>query len=135
MTAKQYLNQIYTFDRLIEIQNEKIEQLRTRAEGSAVRYDRDKVQTSGSQDPLGDASVNLMAEMRKRDMYIARRKAITDKIESLAFTDNSSYLVLAKRYILKKSDKEIAFEMDYTLRHVSRLFSRAFKVFESEKMS
>ena len=86
MTAKQYLGQIRYLNRRVERLIDGIEYLHQKmSQVSAIRYDKDTVQSSPELDPMGEIYVQieekekeLADELLRRDEIVARITAMQD---------------------------------------------------------
>jgi len=131
MTAKQYLSEIRTYKRILRTLNEQISDLRHEIGGiKAIRYDKDKVQTSPS---------NRMEELIPRlikleEEYTAElihyNTEVLKRTKMIASLSNQLYVaVLTMRYCEGKRWEEIAIETGYTFRHITRIHGEALQEF------
>ena len=132
MTVKQYLRQLERLENLIDNKLAEIFQMRVLSQSiSAVRTDTERVQTSGTQDPLGDCLVRIeQLEERAAELvslYRERRMLIIQQLEGL---DNPIYYsILFDRYVLRMNFEQIADKHSYSVRHVIRLHGDALVAF------
>ena len=153
MTAKEYLWQIERWKQKIEwinnsstekIErlNQKIDMLYNQAMGmKAITYDKDRVQIS-PQNSLPEIIVlidetskeyakAITTERLKADRDIAKLQQkidlIVSQIESL--DDHRFVEVLRHRYLYGKRWEQIAIDMKYAFRHVTRLHGQALAAF------
>lgn len=132
MTTKEYLGQIENSSRMIQNKLSEIYQLKTMACSVGVSSDKERVQTSGSKDMLGN-TVSKIVDLEKEtdkmvDGYIEKRKHIISQIDSLKNKDY--YNVLTLRYVLNNTFDEISEKMNYSIRNVFKLHGRALQEFE-----
>lgn len=131
MTAKEYLSQVRFIDRLI---NSKLEQL------SRLRETATKATTTISDMPRSDSpdlqsmetTVVKMIDMEREintdiDRLVDLKRATVAAIAALKNTEQQ--LVLEQRYLCYKSWEQIAEELCYSVRHVTRLHGEALKNF------
>lgn len=126
MTAKEFLSQIRKCDNLINSKLAEIERLREFTTSITSTLKEDVVQSGGSPQRIADAIgkiVDLEREINADiDTYIALKKDIMDIIDTLdaPFCD-----LLYKRYFKYEKWEQIAFEMNYSYRQVTRMHGRA----------
>lgn len=155
MTAKEYLWQIERWQRKIEwIDNESVEKidrlnqriamLYNQATGmKAITYDKDRVQIS-PQNSLPEIIVlideaskeytkAITTERLKAERDIAKLQQKIDHIVSQieALDDHRFVEVLKQRYLYGKRWEQIAVDMKYAFRHVTRLHGQALAAFSS----
>lgn len=109
---------------------EEISNLRYMAYGTSAPANEERVQGSGSNDKLGAFVCKIIDTERYVDKIVAKRWEIVHEIENMDNTDE--YNILAKKYILQKTIKEIAIEEHETERHVLRLVSKSMNSFENK---
>lgn len=134
MTTKQYLNQIYRLDRMINNKLSEIYQLKTLACTISVTNDGEKVKASISQDRLGD-SVAKIVDMEKEtdkmiDELLELKKKIISQIENIE--DTNYYYVLFLRYIKRDTFENIAKKMNYSKQQIWRIHNNALNEFEKQ---
>lgn len=131
MTAKEYLARIQIYRSQLDTITLRMEELYTEAEGvKAIVYDKDKVQVS-PENRFEAAMIRLEAEAEKwaraRKRYEEEARKRIGMIERL---DNNAHVrVLTLRYIEGKRWEEIAEELHYSFRHVTRLHGEALTAF------
>lgn len=130
MTTREYLSQIRRYDKMIANKREEILNLRSMVYGISAPMGGDRVQSSGDKDKLGSFMSKIVDTEREMEALVSKRWGIVQEIESLDDTDE--YNVLAKKYILQKSIKEIGIEEHESDRHTLRLVSRAINSFEEK---
>lgn len=110
LTPKQYLNQAYRLNELIESHIAELRMLRETMDGlSAVQYDKDKVQTNNVSSPVENTVQKIMAQEEKInaeiDRFVDLKAEIHDEISKVS--DQTEQLVLRLRYIQFKSWPDI----------------------------
>ena len=110
LTPKQYLNQAYRLNELIESHIAELRMLRETMDGlSAVQYDKDKVQTNNVSSPVENTVQKIMAQEEKInaeiDRFVDLKAEIHDEISKVS--DPTEQLVLRLRYIQFKSWPDI----------------------------
>lgn len=136
MTAKEYLSQIRDIQDSISNNEATIRRLMSRATSiSATDYSKDVVKTSGKPYAKFETIIDGIAEIQKKIVrdnvnLIELEDEIRDKVNGI---QNRTYrTVLYKRYILMLDWQEIADEMNYTFRHVTRLHGEALQDFSKQ---
>lgn len=128
MDTKQYLNQIERLEKMIQNKLGEIHRLRLMSCNVTVSNENERVQTSGEKDKVG-AVVSKIIDMESEvDSMIDKRCHIVWQIESIQ--DTNLYDVLAKRYILGRTNKEIAAERDEAQETTCRILREAHTEFE-----
>lgn len=132
MTTKQYLGQINRLDRMIQNKLAEIYQLKTMVCSVTVSSDKDRVQTSGSKDKLGDM-VSKIVDLENKtdeltDRFINERSKIISQIDQIE--DADYYDVLSMRYVGKKTFEDIASATHWSIRKVFMLHDKAILEFE-----
>lgn len=135
MTAKKYLEQIQLLDIKINQDCERLERMRAAASGvSAMRYDKDIVQTS----PAGDRlclDVVRIVELDEQidaeiDSYVDGKNQIIEEIRGLGVP---MYVeVLYKRYVEYKTIFQIADELHKKDRTIKYIHKNALIAFEKK---
>lgn len=128
MTTKCYLSQVERLEKMIQNKLGEIHLLKIMACNVTVSNGNERVQTSGDKDKIGSVVSKIIDMENEVVSMIDKRCNIVLQIESIQNTD--LYDVLAKRYILGKSNKEIAIERKESDRHITRLFEMAHEEFE-----
>ena len=132
MTAKEYLSEVNDYRRIIRSIELQMDEARHQAEQiKAIRYGKDRVQTS----PTSDAMTQFMVRLDELgDRYMTnliKYRAEIDKrshmINQLANPTHAQILRL--RYINGLRWKAIASETGYTFRHVTKLHGYALQEF------
>lgn len=132
MTTKEYLNQIENSSRIIQNKLSEIYQLKAMACSIGVSCEKERVQTSGNKDILGD-TVSKIVDLEKEinilvDKYIQKRSHIISQIDSIGNMDY--YNVLSLRYVLNNTFEEIAEKTNWSIRNVFNIHGRALQEFE-----
>lgn len=129
MTAKEYLMQIRKLDTLIQIKQEELVELRTKAEVGSIRYESDGSSPTRDTGKQERAYLNLIAlkeEIQEENqLYYQKRKEILNTLEKL--NDSHEISLLYKRYFEFKKWEEIANEFKYTVRQVHNIHGRALQ--------
>lgn len=141
MQAKEYLNQIRKYDILIDNKKQMIFRLYSQAESITAAVGKERFQSSGSKDKIGDIVaeiVDLRALIRADVEKLTKVKAeVVSTIDKVGDADLIN--VLYKRYVHYKSWTDIADEMNFTERNVQRLHGKALlivqKLINPEKLS
>lgn len=131
-SAKEYLMQIGELEERIKQKEIQLQCLRETAGGvSAIRYDKDRVQTTILTDPIGrnmekvfDLEERILLD--KLELETFRNKIINEIHE----THDERYIkVLFKRYVEHKTYELIAVECHYTYDYTRVLHSEALRAF------
>ena len=132
MTAKEYLSQYQGLQRRIRSKQDEIEQIKTLMEGlAAIRYDKDKVESS----PTNDQMINGMIPIEDISNKIARDVSeaaaladeITDRIGRVK--QDSLEMVLREHYINGLSFEKICVNHHYEYRSIITIHGRALQEF------
>lgn len=111
LTAKQYLNQAYHLNELIDTDIAELDLLKSNIDGlSSIVFDRDHVQTSGYPASPIERTISKIEAMKERinqeiDALIDLKEEIRNAINQLQNTDER--LVLRLRYVLFKEWPDI----------------------------
>lgn len=133
LKSKHYLRQIRRLDDIINAKLEQIELLRTMSTKVTTNISDERVQTSGTSDKVGSSIVKIIDlenEINDSiDELIDLKREVLRKIEQI---ENDDYkLLITLKYLNFKSWEEIAVEMNYSYRHVTRLHGSALIAFEN----
>lgn len=134
MTAKEYLNQAYRLNELIESNLRELEQLEALATHiTSGDTSKDRVQGgSETHDRMGDTMakiVDLKKEINAEiDMYVDLKKEIRSRI--MQIKNNTEKLILKYRYLEFSTWEEIAVVLGFTFQWVHVLHKRALKNFD-----
>ena len=132
MSSKEFLNKMRYIDMMINCKLEQVAELRSMLLPGAVRYDKDKIQTSPSADVISDTMLKIM-ELEEKinadiDKLVEMKIVARDKIERME--NNVEKVILYKRYFGNESFENIAVECGYSWRHIHRLHGEALKNFD-----
>lgn len=132
MKAKEYLGQVLLLNEKInqkQIQYKELLHIATSA--GAIRYDKERVQTSLTGDSMSNIVskyVDLQQEINSDiDHFIDMKNKIINEIQSLS--DVKFIKLLFMRYIQGKRLEEIAVDLDYSYQYVKELHGYALKSF------
>lgn len=128
MDIKEYLNQIQRYEKIINNKLEEIEHLKLLATSiSASTYGIERVQTSGSQDKIGDTIAKLVDAQRELADNVVelmeKKQKLIDIIESVK--NPQYYDFLYKRYVEGKKLTVIADEMEYNEEYIKQFHGKA----------
>lgn len=134
MNTKKYLSQIERMDKTVQNKLSEIYQLKTLATNITVATDKERVQTSGNKDKIGDI-VSKILDLENEtslliDDYLRKKKKIINEIESMS--NKNYYHVLFSKYVEYKTMDEIAEKMDYSWRQIIRIHGSALMEFEKK---
>ena len=132
MSSKEFLNKIRYIDMMINCKLEQVAELRSMLLPSAIRYDKDKVQTSNNADSISD-TVSKIMELEEKinadiDELVELKSVAREKIERME--NDVEKVILYKRYFNNESFENIAVECGYSWRHIHRLHGEALKNFD-----
>lgn len=132
--AKDYLNQIQKTDRLIKRLTDTVSTLRSRLISQNYELKPDRVQSSGSKDPIGETFAKI-AELESEinghiDELIDWKKDAHTRIGKLADLDQQNILIA--RYIEGKRWEKISVEINFSIRQVHRIHGAALVAFAEE---
>ena len=132
MSSKEFLNKIRYIDMMINCKLEQVAELRSMLLPGAIRYDKDKLQTSNNADAISDTVSKLM-ELEEKintdiDELVELKSIARDKIERME--NDVEKVILYKRYFNNESFENIAVECGYSWRHIHRLHGEALKNFD-----
>lgn len=132
MTTKEYLGQIQRIDMMIANTCQDIQRLKELAVSITVPMGKEKVQTSGVGDIVGDNVAKYVTLEGQGDVaaWLEARHTIIMQINSLP--DYNDYYVLYERYVNNKDVVDIAKSMGKTRQHIDRLARNAMEHFERE---
>lgn len=134
MTVRQYLGQVKYINMRIDRKIEELEQLRAETTRMTTLLKPDKVKTSPKNDKLAEQVAQIVClenEIQKEvDNYYLAKKTIISQIENL---DNEMfYNVLHLKYILFKTNNEIAEKLGYSLRQIMNINAQAILCFDEK---
>ena len=129
MEAKAYLSQVRKYDRLINNKLETIASLKSLVTSVTIELKSDVIQSSGTKDKMASAVERIVDLEREIDRDIdqlvnLKREvmSVIDKVEDPVLID-----ILYKRYFRYEKWEEIAIEMNYSYRQVTRLHGQALQ--------
>lgn len=132
MTTKQYLNQIKRLDKMIENKLDEIYRLREMSVSISTNMDKDRVQSSGSHDKLGESVAKIVDLERETNDIVSelaeKKKTIIKQIDDMSNDDY--YLVLTYRFVQKMEFREIFLKMKISERKMYTVYRQALKEFE-----
>lgn len=134
MNAKEYLQQAYRLNELIDSNQRELDQLRALSTSiSAVDVSKERVQGGAdSHDKIGSIIAKIVdlndIINNEIDRFVDLKTDIHNKI--MLIPDNTEKLVLKYRYIEFETWESIAVELGYTFQWVHVLHKRALKSFE-----
>ena len=132
MTAKQYLKQIRKLDNLIATKLELLEKMRAMSTSVSQTFEPNKIKNKKLRNKTEDLIIKIVDLEREItddiDRLVDLKRAILQKIDKLENKDHIRILI--KRYVLYKTWEQIAVEMNYSFRHVTRIHGHALQEFE-----
>ena len=134
MNAKEYLQQAYRLNELIDSNQRELDKLRALSTSiSAVDVSKERVQGGAdSHDKIGSIIAKIVdlndIINDEIDRFVDLKTDIHNKI--MLIPDNTEKLVLKYRYIEFATWESIAVELGYTFQWVHVLHKRALKSFE-----
>ena len=134
MTAKEYLQQIYRLNELIEHDQREIELLRALITNVSVTNTENERVKGGSDnhDTIGDVIANIDEYERRLNSESDRDVDLRNEVHSkiMKVKNNDARLILFYRYMEFMKWEEIAVTMHYTFQWVHVLHKRALQDFE-----
>lgn len=130
MTTKEYLGQVGRLNKQIQNKLADIYQLKTMACSVTMTNENDRVQTSPEKDKIGMFVARIVQAEKECNDLVDRRAYIVSQIDQME--DVVVYDVLTQKYVLQKTESEIAEEKDRTERHIRRILSAARDDFEKK---
>ena len=133
MTAKEYLEQIELLDIKIHQKEEELERVRETAGGAAaIRYDKDRVQTSVMADAVERnvlKIIDLEEKIFQQKLQLTTlRNNIIDQIQDL---EDPRYIqILYLRYVNYEKFEKISLDMNYDYTYTRSLHGEALGMFE-----
>lgn len=133
--TKKYLSQVYNLNCRIENKKSERDQLRELAMSVSSFSNRERVQTSGSQDKMGDTVAKILdleTEITASIVeYLGKKEEVIRTIESVENTN--MYNLLYKRYVDGKTLTTIADEMGFSEDYIKHLHGDALRVVKKIK--
>ena len=132
MSSKEFLNKIRYINMMINCKLEQVAELRSMLLPGAIRYDKDKVQTSHDADTISDTMIKVI-ELEEKvnadiDELVELKSVAREKIERME--NDIEKVILYKRYFNNESFENIAVECGYSWRHIHRLHGEALRNFD-----
>ena len=131
MNSKDYLQQAYIIDKQIRLDLQKLEAMKASLHGRAISYDSDGTRSASRKNVMEDSIIRAVDyEQRintEIEMLTKKRSEIENDIISVP--DEILREVLTRRYLLYQKWEQIAEEMNYGVRHIYKLHSKALKAF------
>ena len=132
MSAKEFLNKIRYIDTMINCKLEQVAELRNMLLPGAIRYDKERVQSSHNIDRFTDTMLKVI-ELEEKincdiDELVKLKSVAREKIERME--NEVEKVILYKRYFNNKTFEQISVEMNYSWRQIHRLHSEALKNFD-----
>lgn len=115
MTAKEYLSQIRKIDIMINYKQKQLDELQHTADSITANVSSERVQSSGTQDRVGQIVAKIVDLQNEIDQDIDR--LVDVKREVMAVVDQldpTCIELLTKRYFDFKTWEQIAEEMNYS---------------------
>ena len=130
--TKKYRSRIERLDKMIENKLCEITRLRSMATSVSVPIDKERVQTSGEPDRLGEAVAKIIDLERETDeivdKFVDERKRLIEQIDSI---DNTNYYqILTCRFVQCEKLKALPYKLDMSERRFYGLYNEALKEFE-----
>lgn len=137
MDAKEFLNKIRSIDIMVDCKIEQVKRLEELLTGGAIRYDKDKVQSSVSNNAMADTIAKII-ELKEQinadvDLLVDYKSKARELIEQLP--DDVEKIILYKRYFDNKSFELISVECNYSWRHTCRIHGHALANLNKVMMS
>lgn len=127
MSAKEFLNKIRAIDTMVDCKLEQVARLRALLTGGAIRYDKEKVQSSIHEDTMTNTVAKII-ELDEQinndiDLLVEYKSRARELIEQLP--NDIEKIILYKRYFDNKTFEQISVECNYGWRHTCRLHGKA----------
>ena len=135
MTTKEYLRQTFKLDTEIYSLRETVETLESKATKTTTALNPNKVGNETINTNIQEDTVVKMLDLKnqiaqKENELIKLKETIFNQIYKL---DNQDYrILLTHRYINFKTFEEIAVDMNYSYRHITRMHGWALQEFEKD---
>lgn len=133
LTAKEYLGQLEVIDTKIQQMLEELDDLMTDSTSTGgIDYSKERVQTSGSKDSLGDTVVRYVSLNDTINAEIDEFADIKHKvIKEIQSLNVKNYIeVLFKVYVQYKSIKVASDEMKMSYQYARNIHKKALEAFE-----
>lgn len=135
MNVKEYLNQANDLERKIKILKREIEKMRILASSPrAVKYDGERVQSSGQYDPLAVTVTNIMEREEALSCLINQYLKKKELLESqITMMNNAFYAdVLYGKYVAGLSFFDLAYQIGKERRQTIRIHNKAISEFKEQ---
>lgn len=128
MTPKEYLSQAFSIDRKINLDIEKLKEMRSSLYGRAVSYENDGSQHSTSGSNSIESALLKVVEYEEKinaeiDELVNKRLEIEKAIRMV--NDEVLQEILTRRYLQFQKWERIAVEMHYSIQWVFKLHGQA----------
>ena len=120
MNAEQYLKRIAELISKIENKQQKADDRMGDAYPGAIRYDQERVQSSGAKDNMANAVIDSVDIQQEIQGYKRELQEIESKLDKLSAVDPDAYHVLYQLYFLHKSYRQIAFAKNKSISWVKQ---------------
>lgn len=135
MNARQYLEQLEALDSKIQIDLQLLQEKKIKATGGgAIRYDKDKVQSSIVGSKMESDVCNYVEFEKAIELRIKRYEEAKEKIiDQIKELNVSAYIdILFKVYMQYKPLKQVAYEMGRSYKYVRTKHIEALQEFENK---
>lgn len=135
--AKDYFAQIRKTDRLIQRLKGAVATLRSGLTGQSYELKSDKVQSSGSMNPLEDAMIKISDLENKIQNRIAELATMRNETFSMIqnVSDFNQQNVLIARYCEDKKWEKIAIELNFSISQIYKIHGAALLSFAKNNPS
>ena len=127
MTAKEYLNQLIAMDNAINRKQQRLATLRDVAMNTTPNYADEAVQRTREKNPLENIMskiVDLDREIDEDiDALVDFKAEVWEKLDKIA--DERYKRILWLRYADRKTWRYIALELNFTIRYIHKMHSKA----------
>ncbi len=134
MTTKEYLNQANYCERKIKLLKREIEKMRSLSVSLSVRYDNERVQSSGEHDKMASTVArivdreNILADLING--YIEKKEILETQ---LSVMNNKFYAdVLYGRCVAGLSFFDLSYQIGKKRRQTINIYNKALMAFESQ---
>jgi DNA-directed RNA polymerase specialized sigma subunit len=134
MTIKQYLRQAYRLDEKIRTDQAELDQLRELSATVKGLIIGDRIQSS-PRNAVEDAVIKVVSLEEKIANEIKNLVEVKENIRLMieSLDNETEKLICAKRYLLFMSWEDIAVDLNYSCRHVTRLHGRSLLKLERKR--
>ena len=132
MNTKKYLGQIERYNRKIEFKTNELKSLNIMATAiKSATSDDIKIQSGSPKNKLEESCIAIAdSEQELKDLiseFLKAQKKIISEIEQLDNTNE--YTVLIMRYVECKSMRDIAENLNYSVKNIERIHTNAIEHF------